>query len=281
MTTSKVYLRFERFGLCNKLIMWAKAYVFANNNNATLITSSWFHLPVGSILRGEGSLRLYRNFFTNRTSLFLPSILLKHLNRFSSIEKQAITFKKSVFNGTPLISDLVELAPYRHLILPAFFGMIHPIHKKRIANSECPVIGVHVRLGDFNKIGAATTIRYYVDLIKSIREVSGKNLPVTLFSDGYDHELKELLDLDNVKRFTTQNDLIDLVVLSKSKLLITSKGSSYSYWAAFIGEGVILHHPKTWVLQCRDENTNSEVFEGTISDHQSWPQLLIHNIQSI
>lgn len=281
MAKKKVYLKFERFGLCNKIIMWAKAYVFAQNNDAVLITSSWFHIPIGNILRREKSLRLYFDFFNNKQSSLLLNFFLKRLKSFTSIEKQNQKFTTCVFEGTPYVSDLVKLAEYRDDLIKAFLSMIKPMHKKKIAATEIPVIGVHVRRGDFNNIGATTTNEFYVDLINKIRSYSEKELPVTIFSDGFDHELKEILELKNTKRFETQNDLVDLVVLSKSKILITSKGSSYSYWAAFIGDATVLHHPDTWVPQCRDENTNRSVFEGPISADEVWPNLLLKNIKSI
>lgn len=281
MNKKTVYLKFERFGLCNKIIMWAKAFVFSYNNNAVLKTSSWFHVPIGTILRGENTLRLYSGFFNNeQTALFLNPFT-SSFNKVSSIEKQDIEFRRIFFQGTPYITDLVDLAPYRALIIESFFKMIKKGHVESINKQESPVIGVHIRRGDFNKIGNAIDISYYVNLINSIRNLSGKELAVTVFSDGHDEELKEILVLNNVARFKSKNDLVDLVVLSKSKLLITSLGSSYSYWAAFIGDSIVIHHPDTWVVQCRNKEINKNIFEGVIPKEGEWPELLISNINAL
>lgn len=278
---AKVYLKFDRYGLCNKIIMWAKAYVFAKNNNAILITSSWFHIPFGNLIRREKTLRVYWSFFNNKKSPFLFNFILKKLPRFSSIDKQNVRFTKAVFEGIPYVSDLPLLAPYRNEIINSFYNMITKENKLKIENNEFPVIGVHIRRGDFNVNGSATCNEYYINLIEKIRALSDKNLPVTIFSDGFDNELEEILNLKHTKRFKTQNDLVDLVVMSRSEILVTSKGSSYSYWAAFMSNSIVIHHPETWVENCRDKQTNKNIFEGAVKIEEKIPELLISNIRSI
>ncbi len=104
---------------------------------------------------------------------------------------------------------------------------------------------------------------------------------MTIFSDGLDYELKEILELDQTNRFHNQNDLVDVITLSKSKILMTTKESSYSYWAAFLSDGAVLHHPETWVTQCRDQKTNEIVFDGLINTSEALPDLLLETIKTI
>jgi hypothetical protein len=64
-----------------------------------------------------------------------------------------------------------------------------------------------------------------------------------VFSDGYPEELSSLLGFKNVVYFNSINDIVDLYQMSKSKILITSAGSTYSYWAGFLGDAEIVQHP--------------------------------------
>lgn len=111
--------------------------------------------------------------------------------------------------------------------------------KKTHQNSIC----CHIRLGDFkNSIneGFSNNIRFpikwYKDVIKQIRK-EDKDLKVFLFSDGNDTELKELLELGNIKNKTSSSPIEDILKLSNSKYLIGSY-SSFSFWGAFFSKGL-------------------------------------------
>ena len=152
---------------------------------------------------------------------------------------------------------------------------------EKYKSEKSPVIGVHIRRGDFVKNGSAVNLDYYIQVIKTIRFINGNNLPVTVFSDGHRAELNPILQLNNVEIFDSKDDLIDLLTLSKSKILITSIGSSYSYWAAFMNNGVVIHHPKSWVPQCRPVEINKENFEGLFCEENINSPFFRKNIQII
>ncbi len=81
---------------------------------------------------------------------------LKHLKHFSSLEKRNLNFKRCVFEGTLYVSNLKELAIYRNDIIETFGNMIRKKQLNKIEEHPAPIIGVHIRRGDFNTIGKAT-----------------------------------------------------------------------------------------------------------------------------
>ena len=58
-----VYIKFPKTGLGNKMLVWARGYVFAHINGMQLITSSWFHLSFGAFIRNENKKRIYAGYF--------------------------------------------------------------------------------------------------------------------------------------------------------------------------------------------------------------------------
>lgn len=182
------------------------------------------------------------------------------------------------FKATPYISDLPLLRDYHSLIKQEFFKMIHPRHRKLADTFSPPKVGIHIRQGDFAKIGASVKLDYFINIIDSLKSILGYEVTVTIFSDGHSEDLGPVLSLPKVHLFHSVNDLVDLLVFSSSRILVTSKGSSYSYWAAFISEGIVIHHTTTWVPQCRPASVNSRLFEGPLEKDGSFPAALVKQL---
>ncbi|QXP80019.1 MULTISPECIES: alpha-1,2-fucosyltransferase [Winogradskyella] len=279
---AELYLKFPRYGLCNKIITWAKAFVWCKENDADLFVKSWVHVPIGSVLRREKAKRWYRNFFITPSMPFLKKIKFFKAPIIHSIDDDKIKGNQYYkFESTPLITDIPLLANYRNEIITSFFEMIEEKHLKTLEQIKSPIIGVHIRRGDFITNGSVLDLTYYIDVINDLRKINGNNLEVVIFSDGHENELLSILELPNVSLFKTVNDLIDLIVLSRSEILVTTKGSSYSYWAGFISDAAVIHHPETWVKECRPEKINTLKYEGVYPEANCWPDLLIKNIKVI
>ena len=67
--------------------------------------------------------------------------------------------------------------------------------------------------------------------------------------------------LSNTKFFNSNSDLEDMLILSKSKIIITSCNSTFSYWAAFISNSPVITHP-SHKIQIRGDNDH--LIEGPI-----------------
>jgi hypothetical protein len=111
-------------------------------------------------------------------------------------------------------------------------------------------IGIHVRMGDFVEAHAEpdnphrrVPHSWFAQSLQAIRRAVGYAVSATIVSDGKEGELRELLDQENVSLVRTGSAISDLLVLSNSKVLIASAGSSFSAWAAFLGQMPSIAHP--------------------------------------
>ena len=149
-------------------------------------------------------------------------------------------------------------------------------------------IGIHVRLGDFDRTTAALDtgknnmriqISWYVAMVNKLREAAGWNVPVYVFSDGTDDELAELTALPEVRRMTFGNSIGDIVGLSRFPVMISS-GSSFSLWARFLGNCSSISYPN----QIKDRVHTGEGFEielGANDDLSDEHQSYIQKIYSV
>lgn len=126
-----------------------------------------------------------------------------------------------------------------------------------------PVIGMHVRLGDFlpspaepdmykGRFNCSLPMEWYCNIAHSIYSRLGESVQFLIVSDGTREQLQPLLDA--VPAVTTSDlpdsDCSDLLALAKADLLVCSV-SSYSSIAAFLSDA-----PYLWFepnLQIHDE----------------------------
>ncbi|WP_315819857.1 hypothetical protein [Paraflavitalea speifideaquila] len=150
--------------------------------------------------------------------------------------------------------------------------MLSPHVISKLNDLGSPAIGLHIRMGDFrelkagedfNKVGAVRTPEsYFIDMINLIRKINGAQLPVTIVTDGYRHELEGLLALQNIKIMEGNPDIVDMLVLSRSKIIITSASSTFSYWAGFLSDVPVIVHPSLRNLKLRPDG----FYEGPLEE---------------
>ena len=58
-----VYPQLPKAGLGNRLLVWARAILFAQMNDIPVIEPNWSNFSLGPYLRGESDKRYYRQFF--------------------------------------------------------------------------------------------------------------------------------------------------------------------------------------------------------------------------
>jgi len=283
-------------GLGNKLFTWGHGVVFAHKNGLEHYSIGWTKINIGPILRRETSFRFYRNYFksTNLLSkiMFLFLKLTKNSVKQSYSNCQKIEIKHDnnifIFYEVPHWNEFFKgLRENQELIVNTFFKSLRPNIHNDYLNKKNPIIGVHIRMGDFRKLSSTedfskvgqtrTPMQYFIDVINNIRKISGKELPVSIFSDGRIDELSDILSLKNVDLVQGNKDIIDLILLSKSKIIVTSAGSTFSYWAGFLSKAALIRHPDHIHEIIRDEDFNSTYYEGPFSDSV----ILVQNILSI
>ena len=147
--------------------------------------------------------------------------------------------------------DFSGLENYRTMISNTIMSSLRKKGENALKFDAKNAINVHVRLGDFSKSkelldsGANNVridIQWYIATIKKIRAAVGWTVPVNVFSDGKEEEIRPLLELEKVRRVTFGNSIADIIALSKADLLIAS-GSSFSLWARFLGNCSSISYP--------------------------------------
>lgn len=300
-----VYPQLPKTGLGNMLLVWARAVLFAELNSFPVVTPNWGQIRVGPYLRGERDKRYYGNLFSNKNYISKIQLFLRNLQKhyiyynlaisqidLSQLESEGKGEYLFIFNKLPHWSEyFVDLKEYQPIIKQKLLEIIRPSVFNNICNYPAPEIGVHIRMGDFRVLkagddftklgGVRTPMSWYARVIFEVRKIAKYDVPVTIFSDGHDHELSEILKLPKVFRSPFSSALSDMFTLSKSKLLITSSGSTFSSWASYLGQCPTIWHPAHFHSGLLTSQSSKTVFEGGFDpETMATPNLLIQNINS-
>lgn len=298
---SIVICKLPKAGLGNQLFPLMKAYTFAHLNQLPVVVVNYHQVKIGPWLRGEKNKRNYNRFF-----VFQKSIVAEQLDEWKvrkyrkseqiiepeikRIEDKKKLSKSYLFSVIPHYAKRFDgLKEYRQLVIKLFYDMVAPSIKEKIKQLTVPCIGVHIRMGDFRKLregekfGKVGTVRtpedYFINIINSIRKLHCSDLPVSVFTDGSKSELKKLFTLDNIHLVEGNSDLVDLILLSKSKLIVTSASSTFSYWAGFISDAAIIMHPSFLDFKIRPKSDNEKLFEGAFDENNEQLRSWIQTIQ--
>lgn len=290
---SLVHAKLPRAGLGNKLLVWARAQVFGARNNLPVVTTGWAEVKIGPWIRRERVKRHYFGYFRRDHPLELLNLAYAYVVS-DRIREPGLNVVEApsdrslyVFSDVPQYSDYFDgIRDCENLIKPAFWS----IASKSVVNDALkrppPVIGVHIRRSDFRdhvvgeiqglKANVRTPIDYFVQSIKWVRHIHGENLPITIFSDAYPEEVRDVLDLGNAVLSASRNALYDLILLSRSRCLILSHASTFGYWAGFLADAPIIL-PYSIPSPIRNMESNRRYYEGVAQDNA----LLVQNIRAV
>lgn len=283
-----VICKLPKAGLGNQLFPLMRAYTFARLNQLPVLVYNYHQVKPGPWLRGEKSKRNYKGFFN-----FEKNILAAQSDRYKAIriskDNQIIEPEiKKLDNNTKDQSYFFTSVPHyehhfdglqenRDLVLSLFWNLVSAKIKKKVNELPRPCIGVHIRMGDFKypeegvKFGTIGHTRspqeYFINVIQSIRQINGASLPVSIFTDGRKKELQQLFQLDNIHLIEGNNDLVDMLLLSRADVIITSAGSTFSTWAGFISNALLIVHPAFECFKIRSKINNEKLYEGRLDDH--------------
>ncbi len=262
-------------GLGNLLFPWARAVVAARLNNWTPIWPTWPQLKVGPMLRGESDNRTYSDLFlasddyihgVDKLLLLSNPTLKKHsegdvLPDASSSRRQLICYTgmnglfEPILGQHQLVNEELMRITNKTVLLP---------------EKKVDFIAVHIRFGDFasydeSKRKANNNMRlplqWYVELIKQIDKKSKIKQPFIIFSDADDHEIQELLELENVERAEKTDALSDILKMSSANALIASN-STFSMWSAYLGRMPVIWHSSFNKSRLYFDKTEHEFYMG-------------------
>jgi glycosyl transferase family 11 len=286
-STSLVVCKLPKAGLGNQLFPLLKALIFADINNLPVKVIGYHQFKIGPYLRGEKSKRKYSGYFTFQRNFFAEKLDTFFIKRKEgkykvvnepALEKVAESERSNclyVFDQIPHWANFFEgLREHRDKAIQLFWNVLNKQIKQDLEKLPVPGIGVHIRMGDFRKLKAGeefskvgsvrTPEDYFIEVIKQLRAMHGSCLPVSVFTDGYEHELKELLSLEKVAIIQGNTDIVDLLLLSRSKIVVTSAGSTFSYWSGFLSNAPIIMHPDHIHESVRAKNDSVKYYEGPI-----------------
>lgn len=230
-------VRFAGAGLGNLLFIYSRALVAAKNNNWKVIWPTWFSLRIGSWIRNESDKRTYHDLFkpTKSDIKGVRKYLLLAFNR------KAVNYFD--YDNSMMMS-FDDLKGHEAWLSEQFELRLKKKNKGYMTHDFSNQINVHVRLGDFSPPSdadldkgynsIATSIDWFVGIIKELNKILEGKVIFNIFSDGSDEELSLILALPNVRRLSFGTSIADMMALSKTKLIIAS-GSSFSLWARFLG----------------------------------------------
>ena len=122
---------------------------------------------------------------------------------------------------------------------------------------------------------------FFIESIQIIRATCGAILPVTVFTDADNHEIDELLALPDVRINSAKADILDMLLLSRSKVCLLSISSTFSFWGGFLSDGIVLKHPDEWHPPLRPNMNNKFSYEGKFDPKLPLNQSLIEHLKKI
>lgn len=257
------------------MLVWAHALVFAKINNLELITERWWRFRWGAIIRGEKKKRFYKNYFIEtpwKTRMKMRFDLLvspRELDPEIKIIQNTVN-KIFIFTKTSRDRNLFKyLYPHSEFIKNELFELLKGRLKEKHSKCKSPVIGIHIRRGDFKIGNPITSNQFFIDAINAIRETVKEILPVIVFTDAEENELKDILDLPEISISKNEEDILDILQMSKSKFLILSQSSTFSYWAAFLSEGLVIISSDDWQNKIKENMGNYFEIRWRISGSNS------------
>ena len=175
-----------------------------------------------------------------------------------------------LFNRVITNEDLFgELRDYRELIAGKLYAMLTAKRRSQLLKYPAPVIGVHIRRGDFKLGNQTTPLNYFINTINLIRQTVNENLPVTIFTDADKHELSELFQLPGIFIAQEKPDILDILLLSKSKIIVLSRSSTFGYWAAFLSDALVIRSTNDWQEKISTKNKNYIDIKWELNDTDS------------
>lgn len=284
---SLVHCKLPQAGLGNQLFPLLKAGVFARINHLPLTVTNYHQVRIGPYLRGEKSKRNYNHYFKFQKPVFGERFDRWAIGRKSRshtvVEEpglkelpgaQQVLYR---FSQIPHWNDYFNgLRDHRPAAITILKEMIRPEIWEQVERFDAPSIGIHIRMGDFRRLAPGEnfakvgTVRtpgdYFVGVIRQIRSVLSDDLPVSIFSDGRRQELDGIVQLPGVELVEGNADIVDMLLLSRSKIIVTSAGSTFGYWAGFLSEAPMIMHPEHIHQPVRISGDGQDLYEGPLND---------------
>lgn len=253
-------------GLANRLFQWAQCKVFCYQTGARFVSPRWWRPVPGHLLRGTQApgnpltQMAYVGLFQRGSGelAWVRGLGARIVGRTLWAEQLSDAGRPSphtliIFNRNNC--SFLPLNNFYERLTCDLLAIIRRKHLRRALLSPEPLIGLHIRCGDFlppPKEGAAsewvgwlqqTPVEWFAETLQAMREAAGAVVPALVASDGTPQQLEPLLRLPQVMVLAPTNPLVDLLILARCRLLLGTGSSTFSAWAAFLGQQTAVTAP--------------------------------------
>lgn len=251
------YFRLFGPGLGNMLLPWARSIIYAHKYNAIIIEPTWGCLKIGPLIRKEKDSRFYFNIFTKTKGsvrglkkIYYLIVYKKIYENFFLSNNKLTDNKKKILLVSGLGNYFEDLKEHRSLIKSSLENLIKDQDLQKIKYFDENSISMHIRRSDFQENSgelSRTSDDWFIKVINFLNSTIKKN--IYIFSDATDLELSSILKCPNTKRVDYKSSILDMLAMSKSKLFVGSKNSTFSHWVSFLGS-----MPTIWPNNCHINN---------------------------
>lgn len=260
-----VFFRLFGPGIGNSLLVWARALVYSQKYNLKMLQPAWKNFVIGPIIRNQKDYRTYTGIFKEdsnylnnlRLLLFNRKIFEENLliHKFKSKDILIVRGLRNFFNDLYDSNDLI----YKNLL-----GAIKSKHLQGLNFNYENSITLHVRRSDF--LGLTTTTertddQWFVRVVSLLRKELSNKLKVYIFTDVNNNQIQGLMSLPNVYRMDYKTSLADLLSMTKSKIFIGSKHSSFSHWVSYLGQ-----MPTVWPKNCYINKIHGKLLRHNVTE---------------
>ena len=248
-------LRVNEGGLGNLLFPWARAVVLADRHRLPRLRSVWPQIAVRHWVRWDVDKRTYHNLFSERDHTLGPFHSARLRSFGTAIAEDSFWDNPKKTGPGVVVTQGIHgyfsrISADHPLVRSTLWSISRPEHRPINCPAYSKVIGVHVRLGDFDPdvpanrllrgaVNARLSIGWYVNVLRNLRARCPAR--ALLFSDGRDSDLAPLLSEPGVARVQATSSLAELWMMSYCGVLIAS-GSTYSMWASYLGRMPVVWH---------------------------------------
>lgn len=276
-----IFIQIPKAGLGNKMIVFFLGYCLGKKLNTSVVYTGWVHFSK-HIFKNQKSKRLYTGLFQNtkgwhfqpwfnfKKKRYKPRPILR--DEYEAYFTQTVVLPKNnphlLINTYPNHLELFTyLLPFKTEIKAYILERL--IKKEVLYHAlEAKVydITVHIRLGDFKEVNsfqefmdtasARTPLDYFYVVLDELKALCGDKFTIGIFTDGSENELGALLEkYDNIELAVSQNEISDIIRMSKSQLIITSSDSTFGLWACFLSDAHVIVSPKNKIEVGRKDYT--------------------------
>lgn len=239
-------------GLGNQMFCYACAYALSKQNNTELILDTTSYLKDHDYCQRRFELNnfnitnkeiiKYKNIFSSYIDKILILLKYKKLNEPKNIINISKNIYLSGFNQRYKIFDSYKNELKNEFTLKTISKELNDEIDKY---KDLETISLHLRFGDYVKIGCSIKEEYYINALNKLDElIDIKNKTILVFSDDLNKTKETLKNLKyNFVYINHLRDTEQFELMKRCKHHIISN-STFSYWAAYLNDEGVVVAPK-------------------------------------